>query len=124
MTLPRAGFSLAVSGMKRPPAVLDSSATRWTTMRSCRGRRFMDRSPRVLSLRGDGPGRWTGPLGGPGCRIARLAYRGTKEYPLEIAEESLIWHSDPPSAKWPQSKCSALVVNPTPTKKAPLIVHA
>src|SRR6218665_1653512 len=41
MTLPSSGFSLAVSGMNRPPLDLFSSATRLMIKRSCRGRIFM-----------------------------------------------------------------------------------
>ena len=41
MTIPRAGFSLAESGMKRPPLVFSSSATRLTRTRSLRGRIFI-----------------------------------------------------------------------------------
>src|SRR5688500_13831256 len=38
MTLPSRGFSLALSGSRMPPAVLDSASTRATSTRSPRGR--------------------------------------------------------------------------------------
>src|SRR5690606_34282829 len=41
ITLPWIGFSLAVSGMKRPPAVFSSSSRRLMITRSCSGRIFM-----------------------------------------------------------------------------------
>jgi hypothetical protein len=41
MTTPRAGFSLAESGMNRPPAVFSSSAMRFTKTRSFKGRTFV-----------------------------------------------------------------------------------
>src|SRR5438477_5336549 len=41
-TSPSIGFSLAVSGMMMPPAVLPSSATRRTSTRSCSGRNFIE----------------------------------------------------------------------------------
>ena len=37
MTVPSCGFSLAVSGMTRPDAVVVSASLAWTTMRSSSG---------------------------------------------------------------------------------------
>ena len=39
-------------------------------------------------------------------------------HPRVIAEESHVWHSDPPSARRPQSKATAKVVNGAPPKKS------
>src|SRR6201991_134087 len=40
-TSPSCGFSLAESGMMMPPEVFSSASTRFTSTRSCRGRKFM-----------------------------------------------------------------------------------
>src|SRR4051794_35158184 len=46
---PCCGFSLAVSGMMMPPAVLFSCSVGFTTTRSCKGLNFIGISPRCLS---------------------------------------------------------------------------